>query len=232
MGSRYDGEAYDYVYPYVKNKLVFDVGSNIGEVTKKFIHAGARVVAIEPQRRVTVGKNYKGVHAIKNICISDDVNPVPFYLSGKSSTISTCFEDWKLIQNPNIKWREITMQATTLDNLIEEFGKPTYIKVDVEGYEHKVLGGLSQRIDFISLEFTANYWETFSESMKIVENLGFNKMITFQKKKIKGTVHGVRKTLQTYKIVDEFHDVKSIIEFFKRLPDRMQGDVLIEAKEG
>jgi len=227
MGFEYDGDPYDYVYPYVKNKLVFDVGSNIGEVTKKFINAGAKVVAIEPQSKITKGDNYEGVYAIRNICLSSKIGNVGFYTNNRATTTATCFEDWKRIQHPNTKWAKMTMRATTLDALIEEFGKPVYIKIDVEGYEHKVLAGLSHKVDFITFEFTENYWESFSESMKVIEKLGFEKMITFEKKKIKKEVGGRRKTIRSYKIVDEFFDVQSLLKFFKELPRRAQGDVLI-----
>jgi len=229
MGFEYDGDPYDYVYPYVKDKLVFDVGSNIGEVTKKFINAGAKVVAIEPQSKITVGENYKGVHAIRNICLSDKIGDVAFYTNNRATTTATCFEDWKRIQHPNTKWAKITMRATTLDVLIEEFGRPTYIKIDVEGYEHKVLGGLSHKVDFITFEFTEGYWESFFESIKVIEKLGFKKMTTFEKRKIKKNVDGRRKTIRSYKIVNEFFDVPSVLKFFKKLSHRAQGDVLIEA---
>ena len=228
MGFEYDGEAYDYVYPHVKDKLVFDVGANIGEVTKKFIDAGAKVVAIEPQSIVTVWDNYKGVYAIENVCVSDEAGEIVFYTNNMASTTATCYADWKLL-HPKAKWTKNVMQAVTLDELIETYGKPTYIKVDVEGYEHKVLGGLSQKIDFISLEFTGGYWETFSESIKIVEKFGFKKMTTFIKKKIKRKVDGRKKTIRSYKIVDEFDNVSSVLKFFKKIPHPVQGDILIES---
>ena len=43
---------------------------------------------------------------------------------------------------------------TTLDALIAEYGKPAFIKIDVEGFELQVLNGLSQPIRYISFEYT------------------------------------------------------------------------------
>ena len=42
---------------------------------------------------------------------------------------------------------------TTLDALIELHGKPDFIKIDVEGFEVDVLGGLSSAIPLLSFEF-------------------------------------------------------------------------------
>jgi hypothetical protein len=38
--------------------------------------------------------------------------------------------------------------------LIEEYGQPDYIKIDVEGLEQDVLRGLRRPIDYVSFEFT------------------------------------------------------------------------------
>ena len=48
---------------------------------------------------------------------------------------------------------EIRVPCTTLDCLIEEYGRPDYIKLDIEGAELDALAGLSSRVDLISLEF-------------------------------------------------------------------------------
>ena len=42
-----------------------------------------------------------------------------------------------------------------LDTLIKHFGMPQFIKVDVKGFEEKVLLGLSDQPQLISFEFTA-----------------------------------------------------------------------------
>jgi hypothetical protein len=55
----------------------------------------------------------------------------------------------------NAEWNERrTIKITTLDRLIEEFGIPRFIKIDVEGYELEVLKGLTRPIEMISFEYT------------------------------------------------------------------------------
>ena len=43
---------------------------------------------------------------------------------------------------------------TTLDKLIEEYGNPVFIKIDVEGFEFEVLKGLSKPVKMLSFEYT------------------------------------------------------------------------------
>lgn len=227
MSYETDQELYDFVYPHIKDKLIFDVGANKGEVTKKFIDKGAKVLAIEPQKEISVGDNFNGVLAIENICLSDKIEKIIFFKGdSKHSTISTCLKEWKN-DHPTTKWTEIVVKTNTLDNLIKKYGYPTYIKIDVEGFEDKVLFGLNSKIDFISLEFTQGFKESFYNCMKQVEKLGFKELITFEKKKIKKTINGRRKTIRSYKVVDSFLDIKSVLKFFDKLGNGNQGDILI-----
>jgi hypothetical protein len=52
--------------------------------------------------------------------------------------------------------------------LIEKYGKPKFIKIVVEGYELNVLKGLTQPIEFISIEFNP---ELCKETVKCIEYL-------------------------------------------------------------
>jgi FkbM family methyltransferase len=80
-------------------------------------------------------------------------------LIADSHTISSLSPQWieamkrsgRLSQH---KWeKRQRVQITTLDKAIQEFGIPSFIKIDVEGYEFDVLSGLSTPIDCLSIEF-------------------------------------------------------------------------------
>ncbi len=47
----------------------------------------------------------------------------------------------------------VDVEATTLDALIERFGMPAFVKIDVEGAEPEVLAGLSQPVSAVSFEY-------------------------------------------------------------------------------
>jgi FkbM family methyltransferase len=144
-----------------RDDLCFDVGANMGNRIDPFIEIGARVVAIEPQikcykfllkkygNRIDIVK--KGLGATESV--------KDFYISNES-TISSFSNEWiNKVKDTNRftdkNWdKKVSVEITTLDNLIEQYGTPKYIKIDVEGYELEVLKGLSQPIEMISFEYT------------------------------------------------------------------------------
>jgi FkbM family methyltransferase len=218
----YKGELYDYIYDDIKRKLVFDIGSNIGQITRRLINADCRVVAVEPQAKLTFNKNYEGVYAIKHECVADKIGKVDFYKCEKDPTVSSCLESWKTIDSIRtlrpkrapLKWEKVTLPTITLDALIEDFGKPKYIKIDVEGYEDKVLEGLSHKIDLISFEFIGGVTDKAIRCLDILEEkFGFKRLLPFMKKKIKDK-NG--KVINLHAYVDEFYNKKGIIKYFNK----------------
>jgi len=61
------------------------------------------------------------------------------------------------------------VETTTLDSLMNTFGAPYYIKVDVEGHEPSVLRGLKRPVPFLSFE--VNLPEFLPEGIECVEIL-------------------------------------------------------------
>jgi len=211
--------------------LVFDIGANIGQTVAKFVGVNSKVIAVEPQKNLTSNKRFKGVHVIKHMCVSNKIGEETFYVCGHHST-SSCRKDWK-IHRPNEKWTKTTVQTTTLDALIEEFGKPKYIKIDVEGYEDKVLDGLSHKIDLISFEFSRWFEDCTIRCLDILdERFGFKKLMPFVKKKFTAKVNGKTVNKQyaycgNYYTKDEF--IKDLDKFVKltAIDNRNVGDILV-----
>jgi FkbM family methyltransferase len=68
--------------------------------------------------------------------------------------------------------KEEEVEVTTLDRLIAEYGKPKFIKIDVEGFELQVVKGLSQPIEMISLEYTPELTSNLKAAIEHLETLG------------------------------------------------------------
>ena len=143
-----------------ENDLCFDVGANLGNRVGPLLSIKARVVAVEPQDfcqkvlKLRFGKKIEVVpmglgekEEVKEFYISD-----ASYLSSFSKSWIDSVKKDRFREN---KWDKVkTVQMTTLDKLIEKYGKPAFVKIDVEGYEMEVLKGLTSAVKMISFEYT------------------------------------------------------------------------------
>ena len=68
--------------------------------------------------------------------------------------------------------KTLKVPVTTLDRLIAQFGLPSFIKIDVEGFEDRVLAGLSHRVRALSFEFTTIARDNVNSCVTTLEQLG------------------------------------------------------------
>lgn len=145
---------------FVKNDdLYFDVGANVGNRVAPMLRIGAKVVAVEPQKLcVKRLKNLFGNKiVIEHTGLGAKEEIRDFYVSDQSvlSTFSTeQIEKTKDGRFKTSRWEPTTMRITTMDALINKYGVPAFVKIDVEGFEFEVLKGLSMPVRMISLEYT------------------------------------------------------------------------------
>jgi FkbM family methyltransferase len=142
--------------------LVFDIGGHKGDRTHLFDQLGARVIVVEPQSALVSHLrdrfgNRQNVRVLSN-ALGDRVGECKLHICEEATTISTLSEHWKEGRFSEYHWnRSETVQVTTLDRLITEWGKPQFIKIDVEGFEYSVLRGLSSPVPLLSFEFTKEF---------------------------------------------------------------------------
>jgi len=138
------------------NDLVFDIGAYYGNWTQVFLDLGATVVACEPQidclRRLRARQTARatgGRLTVLDCAVSASRGNGRFYVREARGT-SGLLEDW----HPRIRVeRAVDVRVVTLDDLVDTYGVPRYCKIDVEGYEHEVLKGLTTPIPMMSLEY-------------------------------------------------------------------------------
>lgn len=163
--------------------LVFDVGANLGDRVAIFNSLGARVVAFEPQSACAkkLNKRFKGNNRIEIVqCgLSDSEGELEMLLATKNkvSTLSSEFIESSIRSGrfKGIEWnkREV-VKISTMDKEISRRGVPSFAKIDVEGYESKVLSGLSTPLNALSFEWTP---ERLSEAQGCIvrcADLGMN----------------------------------------------------------
>jgi FkbM family methyltransferase len=164
-----------------KDILVFDIGANMGNKTSIFLELGATVVAVEPQdicikRLRRKFKNNNKVVLIQK-ALGEKEGKAEMMISN-CHTVSSLSKEWiKSVKESgrcrDCKWNKtMLIPITTLDKLIEKYGKPDFCKIDVEGYEYNVLKGLSQPINIISFEFIPEFISSAINSIKYLSSFG------------------------------------------------------------
>jgi FkbM family methyltransferase len=167
-----------------KNSLVFDVGANIGNRTAMFAELGRLVVAIEPQNTCMKTLWSKFVSNPKVVLIEKALGANEgsgVMTMANENTISSLSPAWiEAVQRTGRfkggRWEDKRhVEITTLDKLIERFGVPDFIKIDVEGYEFEVLSGLSTQVPTLSFEFTPEYLGAAEKCLDRLYSLGFRR---------------------------------------------------------
>lgn len=157
--------------------IVFDVGANAGNRTKIFRKLARTVVAIEPQEQclAVLRHQFSGDSRVKLVNKALGAKQGVAEISvGSANTISSLSREWiEAVQRSgrfsHYKWgQQQQVELTTLDQLIAEYGTPGFIKIDVEGYEHEVLQGLSRAVRVLSFEFVPEY---LASAYKCIEHL-------------------------------------------------------------
>lgn len=144
--------------------LAFDVGSHVGDRAGSFLRLGAKVIAVEPQPalgtvlKFMYGRNPK--FELVRAAVGGREGEIELKLNTRNPTVATASDDFIKSADAAPGWEgqqwddTIEVPMTTLDALIERYGKPAFVKIDVEGFEDEVLSGLSQPLPALSIEFT------------------------------------------------------------------------------
>ena len=154
-----------------KGDLIFDVGANDGLETDLFLSLGARVIAIDPdeanqsvlRERFVKFRLVPRPVVIVGKAVGDKKAMESMWVDGPGSAVNTLSQKWADALKENkarhtcghcgldFKQRRI-VETTTLEELMSMYGRPLFIKIDVEGYELNVIRGLRQPVPYLSFE--------------------------------------------------------------------------------
>ena len=133
--------------------LVFDIGAHVGDRVASFRRLGAQVVAVEPQpafaRRCACSTaRDENVEIVRSRGRPHRSATIRLMINVDNPTVSTASDAFVNAADGATGWRgpatgtrSIRVPMTTLDALIARHGVPSFIKIDVEGFEAEALAG-------------------------------------------------------------------------------------------
>lgn len=173
--------------------LIFDIGANDGHKTEAFLTLANKVVCCEPDEKnfstLEVRFRNKRRRAFpEKVAVGSCSGTSEMFIHHPGSAFNTLNPKFKSVTEKDEleKWNEKIsfsqtrqVSVTTLNSLIEKYGFPYFIKIDVEGYEFEVLQGLTQPIPFMSLEcllpdFSNEFYQNVQYLKELFPDVKFN----------------------------------------------------------
>lgn len=162
-----------------KNDLIFDIGANRGVKTGIFLELGARVIAVDPdasnQKTLTERFLFYRLRTkpvvVVGKAVSNQNGYETFWISEPGFDMNTLNAKWAatLAKDPARFGRTFEypekrqVETITLEQMISTYGRPFYVKIDVEGYELNVLKGLKTAVPYLSFEVNLPDFRTEGE---------------------------------------------------------------------
>ncbi len=191
---------------------VLDVGSNIGYFPLIELSAGAKeVICIEPipetylflKRNLSRFKNSRTF----NVAIADESGKIKMYVPRKLNLATCQQEALPYFGSPEIAI--VTVNGFSLNDFIQLCGlknKNVLIRMDVEGFEEKILKSIPDEVYGVSLEFH-NHILGWEKSLALIDRL-YNR--GYRVEIIVGELMG-------YTPLIKLLGVKRVLHFYKRI---------------
>ena len=173
--------------------LIYDIGMHKAEDTEFYLRKGFRVISFEadPDLASQVRERLRdfvdrGQLVIVEGAIIDldaaenkDRKTIRFYKNDNMSVLGTIHGDWanRNRQLGSSSNGVIDVKVTDLADVIQKYGMPHYMKIDIEGCDMicvNILKKFSKRPDFISIESDKTSFLNIKHEIEALAGLGYN----------------------------------------------------------
>ena len=163
--------------------LLFDIGANRGDAVVAGLNKGYKVVAIEAAPRIFRAlennfKNNPNVKLLKFAVAGEDFQTVKFYECIEDG-LSTLNKDWLTADTMPYKGKqfwEVDVTTITIETLVNLYGEPDLIKIDVEGAEYEVFRGMKKRHGTLTFEWTDVTIDEHQNQLQFLQHIGYREI--------------------------------------------------------
>ena len=161
-------------------RLIYDIGCNKGDFTDCYADT-CRVISVEADKRTYLKCKDRFVNnpnvTVINRLVSSVSNKETDFWQCNWSVASSASKDWVFNGRFSGKkdWSKVKVESITLDDLIDTYGVPDLIKIDVEGFELEVLKGLSGKAGIIAFEWSEEIWHKTIKCIEHLKSIGYTK---------------------------------------------------------
>lgn len=168
--------------------MFFDIGSNDGSWTLANVNQCNKIITVEASpitfRRLVqnIRNSYIRNRSLKEkvtlinyaVC-NNNGKDITFY-HAKTDVLSTLNKEWLTSKESrfyNQPYTEIKCKTITIDKMIEAFGMPQLIKIDVEGGEYDCITSLTQKVPLLCFEWASEIQEIAVKCIDYLFTLGY-----------------------------------------------------------
>ena len=160
--------------------LLFDIGANIGNWALAN-ESGNTIVCVEASRStfdrlVESTARYSNIQCLR-YAVSPSIGSVEFFETD-SHTLNTLDRTWltsvdSRFYNPSRPVWSSLVPTISIDTLIEQYGVPDVLKIDVEGAENVVLRSLTRKASTLCFEWASEWRTQTVECIRHLESIGY-----------------------------------------------------------
>ncbi len=161
---------------------IYDLGAHLGSRTRVFLELGRPVVAVEPQQRffciIEAGLAKRLGCTLIHGAVGATSGTAKIQISDYNPTVSSLSPEWistatstGVLEGVTYN-RSETVRLYTIQELIDTYGAPAFIKIDVEGFEYEVIRGLRSPVPALSFEIVPSSLDLTTSCVEHLEKLG------------------------------------------------------------
>mgnify|MGYP006280868443 CR=1 FL=1 len=160
--------------------MFFDIGANVGKWSLANINQCEKIISVEASpstfERLKNECKHDRITLLNYAVCNNQCQDIIFY-EANADTLSTINKDWLTDKGSRfygMSYHEIKCQTTTIDKLIEQYGLPDLIKIDVEGGEYECITSLTQKVKLLCFEWASETNEITMRCIDYLVSLGFS----------------------------------------------------------